>query len=52
MSNKAHLHPHKQKRQTSWTIRLLMAILFLALIVLATAMVATGHALPAGRIFP
>ena len=52
MSNKAHLHPHRKKRQASLTTGLLLVILFIALVVLATAMVASGHALPAGRIFP
>ena len=52
MSNKAHLHPHQKKRQASRTTRILVVILFLLLFGLATAMAATGHALPAGRIFP
>lgn len=52
MSNKAHLRPHRQKRQASRTIRLLVVILFAALIALATAMAASGHAMPAGRIIP
>ena len=52
MSNKAHLHPHRKKRQASLTTGLLLVILFIALVVLATAMVASGHALPAGRIIP
>jgi hypothetical protein len=52
MSNKAHLHPHRKKRQASWATGLLLVVLFIALVALATAMVASGHALPAGRIFP
>ena len=52
MSNKAHLHPRKKKRQASRATGLLLVIGFLALVVLATAMVASGHALPAGRIIP
>src|SRR5690348_2996096 len=49
MSNKAHLRPHRKKRQASRTTGLLLLILFVAL---ATAMAASGHALPAGRIIP
>jgi hypothetical protein len=52
MSNKAHLRPHRKKRQASRTTGLLLVILFLALVALATAMVASGHAMPAGRIIP
>lgn len=52
MGNKAHLRPHRKKRQASLTTGLLLVILFIALVALAVAMVANGHALPAGRIFP
>ena len=52
MSNKAHLRPHRKKRQASRTTGLLLLILFAALVALATAMAASGHALPAGRIIP
>jgi hypothetical protein len=52
MSNKAHLRPHQRKRQASRTTGLLLVILLIALIALATAMVASGHAMPAGRIIP
>ena len=52
MSNKAHLRPHQKKRQASRTTGLLLVILLIALIALATAMVASGHAMPAGRIIP
>ena len=52
MSNKAHLRPHRKKRQASRTTGLLLLIFFAALVALATAMVASGHALPAGRIIP
>jgi hypothetical protein len=38
--------------QASRTTRLLVVLLFIVLFGLATAMAATGHALPAGRIFP
>jgi hypothetical protein len=52
MSNKAHLRPHRKKRQASRTTGLLLVIGLIALVALATAMVASGHALPAGRIIP
>ena len=52
MSNKAHLRPHRKKRQASRTNALILLIFFAALVALATAMVASGHALPAGRIIP
>ena len=52
MSNKAHLRPHRKKRQASRATGLLLVILFIALVALATAMVASGHAMPAGRIIP
>jgi hypothetical protein len=52
MSNKAHLRPHRKKRQASRTTGLLLVIGFIALVALATAMVASGHAMPAGRIIP
>jgi hypothetical protein len=50
MSNKAHLHPHKEKRQASQLTRLLMAILILAFFVLAIALEATGHVVFRGRL--
>jgi hypothetical protein len=50
MSNKAHLHPHKEKRQASQITRLLMAILILAFFVLAIALEATGHVVFRGRL--
>ena len=52
MSNKAHLRPHRKKRQASRTNALILLIFFAALVALATAMVASGHALPTGRIIP
>jgi hypothetical protein len=52
MSNKAHLHPHRKKRQASRATGLLLVIGFIALVVLATAMVASGHVMPTGRIIP
>jgi hypothetical protein len=52
MSNKAHLRPHRKKRQASRTTGLLLVIVFVALVALATAMAASGHAMPAGRILP
>jgi hypothetical protein len=52
VGNKAHLRPHRKKRQASLTTGLLLVIVFIALVALAVAMVASGHALPAGRIFP
>ena len=52
MSNKAHLRPHRKQRQANRTTGLLLVILFIGLVVLATAMVASGHAMPAGRIIP
>ena len=35
MSNKAHLHPHRKKRQSSRTTALLLVIVFVALVALA-----------------
>jgi len=52
MSNKAHLRPHRKKRQASPATGLLLVILLIGLVALATAMVASGHAMPAGRIIP
>ncbi len=53
MGNKAHLRPHRKKRQASRTTGLLLLVLFIALVALATAVAASGHAiLPAGRIIP
>jgi hypothetical protein len=49
MSNKPHLRPHKKKRQAGPITRLLVAILFLVLFVLAVALAATGHGVPTGR---
>jgi len=53
MGNKAHLRPHRKKRQARRTTGLLLLVLFIALVALATAVAASGHAiLPAGRIIP
>jgi len=53
MGNKAHLRPHRKKRRASRTTGLLLVVLFIALVALATAVAASGHAiLPAGRIIP
>jgi hypothetical protein len=52
MSNKAHLRPHRKKRQASRATALILVTLFIALVALATAMAASGHSLPAGRILP
>ena len=53
MGNKAHLRPHRRKRQATRTTGLLLVALFIALVALATAAAASGHAiLPAGRIIP
>jgi hypothetical protein len=49
MSNKPHLRPHKKKRQVSRTTRLLVAIFFLAIFVLAVALAVTGRYVPTGR---
>jgi hypothetical protein len=49
MSNKAHLRPHKQpQRQSRVVVALLVVLVFLALIVLAVAMVMSGHGVPPG----
>jgi hypothetical protein len=51
MSNKAHLRPHKQQQPHSRyraLIGLLMVLLFVALLVLAVAMVSSGHGIPPG----
>jgi hypothetical protein len=53
MGNKAHLRPRRKKRQARWTTGLLLVVLFIALVGLAIAVAASGHAiLPAGRIIP
>jgi len=53
MGNKAHLRPHKKQRQASRTTGLILMVVFIALVALATAVAASGHAiLPAGRIIP
>lgn len=52
MSNKAHLRPHRKKRQVRRTTGLLVVILLAALVALVTAMAASGHAMPPGRIIP
>jgi hypothetical protein len=51
MSNKPHLRPH-QKRQASQITRLLVAILFITIFALATALAATGRVVPHGRFIP
>lgn len=50
MSNKPHLRPHKKKRQVSWNVRLLVAILLLAIFALAVALAVSGRYVPAGRL--
>jgi len=52
MSNKAHLHPHRRKRQASRVTRLLVALLFITIFALATALAATGRVAPHGRFIP
>ena len=52
MSNKAHRRPHRKKRQARRTTGLLVVILLAAIVALVTAMAASGHAMPAGRIIP
>ena len=52
MSNKPHLRPHQKKRQASQLTRLLVAILFLTIFALATALAATGRVAPHGRFIP
>jgi hypothetical protein len=53
VGNKAHLRPHRKKRQARRTTGLILVVLFIALVALATAVAASGHAiLPAGRIIP
>lgn len=49
MSNKPHLRPRRKKQQASPTIRLLVAILILAIFALAIALAATGRVVPHGR---
>jgi hypothetical protein len=51
MSNKPHLRPHKQlQRQSGWNrmTAVLMALLFIVLIIVAVAMVSSGHGVPPG----
>jgi hypothetical protein len=50
MSSKAHLRPHKRQQQGSrkYVVALLLALLFLVLLVLAVAMVSSGHGIPPG----
>jgi len=43
MSNKPHLHPHKQKWHARPVARLLVAILMIALFLLGLALSASGH---------
>ena len=43
MSNKAHQHPHKEKRHASRVTRLLVTILLIALFLLGLALSASGH---------
>src|ERR1700751_2913594 len=52
MSNKAHRRPHRKKRQARRTTGLLVVMLLAAIVALVTAMAASGHAMPAGRIIP
>jgi hypothetical protein len=49
MSNKAHLRPHKKKRQVGRMARIFVAILFLAIFVLAVALAMSGRYVPTGR---
>jgi hypothetical protein len=50
MSNKTHLRPRKQQQQpkSRVVIGLLMALLFLGLVIIAVAMVSSGHGVPPG----
>jgi preprotein translocase subunit SecG len=50
MSNKAHLRPHKRPQQGGMNrmTALLMALLFIVLVVVAVAMVSSGHGVPPG----
>jgi hypothetical protein len=50
MSNKAHLHPHQEKRQASRITRLFVTILILAILTLAIALELTGHIVFRGRL--
>jgi hypothetical protein len=52
MSNKPHLRPDKKKRHVGRTTRMLVAILFLAIFVLAVALALTGRYVPTGRFLP
>jgi hypothetical protein len=51
MSNKPHLRPHKQTQRQSGlnrTTAMVMALLFVVLVVVAVAMVSSGHGVPPG----
>ena len=49
MSNKPHLRPHKQQQSgLNRTTALLLVLLFVALLVVAVAMVSSGHGVPPG----
>jgi hypothetical protein len=50
MSNKAHLHPHQEKRQASRITRLFVTILVLAIFTFAVALELTGHIVFRGRL--
>jgi len=52
MSNKPHLRPHPKKRQAGRITRLLVALFFVTLFALATALAATGRVAPHGRFIP
>jgi hypothetical protein len=52
MSNKPHLRPHQKRRQASRITRLLVAMFFITLFALATALAASGRVLPHGRFIP
>ncbi len=52
MSNKPHLRPHRKKRQASQITKLLVALLFITVFGLATALAATGRITPHGRFIP
>jgi hypothetical protein len=52
MSNKPHLRPHQKKRRPAGTTRLLVAMLFLVIFVLAVALAISGRYVPTGRFLP
>jgi hypothetical protein len=52
MSNKPHLRPHQKIRQAGRMTRLLVAIFFITLFALATALAASGRVAPHGRFIP